>query len=361
MILLPTTNVANLVMAGICSCFWGSAMLEKFKKFMVSVPVLGRFLLFIKAMAIRYYRDRIMVEASHLAYVTLLSLVPLFTVLFSILSSMPVFNETKKQIQDFIFENFMPVSSELVSKNMEIFSNNASNTTLIGTLVLIIISMLLLDSINSSINHIWKCNLKRPFLSSLSTYWMVITLGPILISCSFALTSYAIALKFDGYGQGLVLFVQKYLLKVIPVMFSFVALFLMYVAFPVRKVNVSYAAIGAIVAAILLEVGKRFFSLYIIYFPSYQNIYGAIAVIPILLVWVYLSWLIVFIGVEIQASLQDVYDLKQKEAKIISEGGTVNFATEEQMLNVSMAENTDSQNTASFDKDNNPDDQEKQS
>ncbi len=304
-------------------------MFSKIKNYMITVPFLGRFLLFLKALVLRYFRDRIMVEASHLAYVTLLSLVPFFTVLFSILSSMPVFNETKKQIQDFIFENFMPVSSDIVSKNLESFSRNASNTTIIGTLVLIVVSMLLLDAINSSINHIWKCKNKRSLISSFSIYWMIITLGPILVSCSLAMTSYAIAVKFEGYGQGLVLFAQTYLLKIVPVLFSFVALLLMYAAFPVRKVKISYAAIGAIVAAILLELGKRLFSLYIIHFPSYQNIYGAIAVIPILLVWIYVSWLIVFIGVEIQASLQDVHDLSLKAA---AKGDKVDFEKEQELL-----------------------------
>jgi membrane protein len=82
----------------------------------------------------------------------------------------------------------------------------------------------------------------------------------------------------------------------------------MYSVVPIRKIRVRYAVVGALIAAVLFELGKKLFSLYIIYFPSYQNIYGAIAIIPILLFWVYCSWIIIFIGVEIHATLQELYD-----------------------------------------------------
>ncbi|MBQ8707076.1 MAG: virulence factor BrkB family protein [Succinivibrionaceae bacterium] len=306
-------------------------MKKGIKDRIISIPYLGRFLLFQKALALRYIHDRITVEASHLAYVTLLSLVPFFTVLFSMLSTLPVFESTKAHIKDLIFSNFMPVSSDTLTENLEIFSRNASNTTIIGALILLVVSMMLLQSIDSSINHIWKCKEKRPLLTTVSVYWMVITLGPILIGSSLALTSYALSYQIDD-GFGIIPFVQRTVIKILPVMFSFVALLLMYSVVPNRKIRVPYAMVGALVAAILLEVGKRLFSLYIIYFPSYQNIYGAIAVVPILLVWIYVSWLIVFIGVEIHASLQDVYDLKKKEAAAYVKDGTTYSADEQSQI-----------------------------
>ena len=132
----------------------------------------------------------------------------------------------------------------------------------------------------------------------------------------------AVSYKLDD-GFGIIPFLQRNAIKVLPVLFSFIALFLMYSVVPNRRVRIPYAAVGALFAAIFLELGKRLFSLYIIYFPSYQNIYGAIAVVPILLVWIYVSWLIVFFGVEIQATLQDMYDLKRKEIDLYNRNGTV--------------------------------------
>ena len=292
------------------------------KNKLFSIPYLGRFLLFNRTLALRYIHDRITVEASHLAYVTILSLVPLVTVLFSMLSTLPVFESTKAQIKELIFSNFVPVSGDILEKNLEIFTQNASNTTIIGAIVLLVVSMMLIQSIDSSINHIWNCKAKRPIVTTVSVYWMVITLGPILIGSSLALTSVAVSYKLDD-GFGIIPFLQRNAIKVLPVLFSFIALFLMYSVVPNRRVRIPYAAVGALFAAIFLELGKRLFSLYIIYFPSYQNIYGAIAVVPILLVWIYVSWLIVFFGVEIQATLQDMYDLKRKEIDLYNRNGTV--------------------------------------
>ncbi|MBO6070455.1 MAG: YihY family inner membrane protein, partial [Succinivibrionaceae bacterium] len=80
----------------------------------------------------RYVGDRITVEAGHLAYVTVLSLVPLVTVLFSILSMLPIFESIKDSMKTFVFNNFVPTSSDVIQQYMDQFSQNASNTTLIG-------------------------------------------------------------------------------------------------------------------------------------------------------------------------------------------------------------------------------------
>jgi membrane protein len=136
---------------------------------------------------------------------------------------------------------------------------------------------------------------------------MVITLGPLLFGTSLALSSYVVSLRFQDHPD-IVASVQEYFIKYLPFLFSFVGLLLMYSVVPIRKIRVRYAVVGALIAAVLFELGKKLFSLYIIYFPSYQNIYGAIAIIPILLFWVYCSWIIIFIGVEIHATLQELYD-----------------------------------------------------
>lgn len=300
-------------------------MLKKISNKLVEAPYIGKPLLFVKALATRFTRDRITVEASHLAYVTLLSLVPLLTVLFSMLSALPVFGDFEEQMKSFIFENFVPSSGDILAENLSVFSRNASNTTIIGSIFLLVTAMMLIGSIDSSINHIWKCDSKRPAIMTFSVYWMVLSMGPLLFGCSLALTSYVVSLKIDD-GIGFVAFCQRNIIKFSPIIFSFGALLLTYAAVPMRKVNIRYAAVGALTAAILLELGKRLFSLYIIYFPSYHNIYGAIAVIPILLVWIYVSWLIIFLGVEIQASLQDVRDISKSEKK-----GGISMTHEEEL------------------------------
>lgn len=282
--------------------------LNKIKDKCMKHKFLKKVFLFFYTLFIRFNLDRITVEASHLAYVTLLSLVPIITVLFSVLTWLPAFDNIS-ELKQFVFKNFVPTSSDVLQENIDIFTKNASNSTIIGVLSLFLVSMLLIGAIDKSINHIWRCKNKRSSVLTISVYWMVITMGPLMFGTSLALTSYLVSLKIMGETNILASF-QSNLLKVLPIFFASIGLFFLYAMVPNRKTKISYAVIAAIVAAIILELGKRCFSLYIIYFPSYQNIYGALACIPILLVWIYLSWVIIFLGVEIHAALQNIHDLK---------------------------------------------------
>ncbi|QUJ69211.1 virulence factor BrkB family protein [Photobacterium sp. GJ3] len=256
---------------------------------------------FVQYLYRRIDHDRLTVTAGSMAYVTLLSLVPLITVVLSALSSFPVFASLGEQLQTFVFENFVPTAGDVVQNYLNEFVANAGKMTAVGIGALFVVAILLISSIDKSLNYIFRVRQPRRLVISFSIYWMVLTLGPILVGSSLAISSYLASLNIMG-SETVSGFVRQ-LLRGLPVLMSTLAFLGLYLLVPNTKVRLRNALIGALIASALFELSKKGFALYITNFPSYQVIYGALAVVPILFVWVYLCWCIVLLGAEITASL----------------------------------------------------------
>ena len=131
---------------------------------------------------------------------------------------------------------------------------------------------------------------------------MVLTLGPLLMGSSVIMSSYLIG--FANYAEEYTPGLTTALLKTLPFITSVFAFFIIYMLVPNKKISAKHAACGAIVGAVLFDASKTLFAFYITSFPSYQLIYGALAIIPILFVWVYLSWMVVLVGAEVTHVLE---------------------------------------------------------
>ncbi|TCV93552.1 tRNA-processing RNAse BN [Biostraticola tofi] len=262
-------------------------------------PLLTFFKLLIK----RAYADDISVLAGHLAYVSLLSLVPLITVIFALFAAFPVFSEVSIQLRQFIFTNFMPATGDVIQRYLEQFILNSSRMTAVGTCGLIVTALLLIYSVDSVLNIIWRSKKKRPVVISFAVYWMVLTLGPLLAGASMVVSSYLLSLNWLN-NTGISTF-KDVALRVLPLLLSCASFWMLYSLVPTVRVPARDALTGALVAGLLFELSKKIFGLYITLFPSYQLIYGVLAVIPILFLWVYVSWCIVLLGAEITVSLAE--------------------------------------------------------
>jgi membrane protein len=258
-------------------------------------------LTFLRRMLARFISHGGLERTGSLAYTTLLSLVPLMTVVFAILSAFPIAERVSEMVQDFIFQNFMPASGEVVHQYLLEFSRKASKLSGVGFLALIVVAIMLMSTIDNTFNAIWDVRRKRGPLNKFLVYWAALSMGPVLVGASVLATSYLISLPMvseatsTGFGRTL--------LGWVPVLSSGIAFTLLYWLVPNRPVRLLHAVAGGALGAVLFELTKKGFAWYLTTFPTYEAIYGALAAIPIFLLWIYLSWLVVLLGAEFTYAL----------------------------------------------------------
>lgn len=257
---------------------------------------------FVKAYWQRCQQDQIQVIGGYLTYISLLSLVPLVTVMFSMLSAFPMFAEFRTNMEQFIYANVIPSRGDEIQAYLTQFIGNTGSMTAVGILALVILALLLIHNIDKTLNKIWRVTSRPRLVISFSIYWMILTLGPILFGLSIGVTSYLVRLSAfaDDYTPGF----STLVLELVPYLMSLAAFFILYLVVPNLKVRVKHALWGALLAMVLFEFSKYGFALYVTHFTAYQTIYGALALLPILFVWVHLSWMVVLLGAELTALLQ---------------------------------------------------------
>ena len=252
----------------------------------------------------RFHADRGPSVAAALSYSSLLAMVPLLAISLAVLSAFPTFEQLRFDLQVMLFDSVMPSAGLAISDTVAEFVENASKATGAGIVGLAVTAVLLLNTITGGFNAIWRVTEARPLALRILVYWSLLTLGPLLLGASFSLSTYAFAVvQWSG--------VEDYtgpligLARLVPPVLSIVAFTLLFFAVPNRPVRLPHAFVGALITGILIEALKTAFGLYLEFFPSYQAIYGALAAIPIFLVWMYLSWAVVLLGAEITASLPE--------------------------------------------------------
>ena len=258
----------------------------------------------------RFHEDRILYYSGYLSYVTLLSMVPLLAVIFSLLSIFPFFEKLKEEVEEFVFRNFVPELGDVLQEQILSFVDNATRMTPFGLIVLLVIALLLLSSIDHTLNQIWRVGKNRGIILSYSIYIVVLISSPVLLGTGLAANSYLVSL--GGIEEGSDFSAIKLILSSIHFLGSFLFFLLLYIVVPHTKVHFWSAVFGALIATLLFELSKSVFALYFIHFPVYQAIYGALAVIPLLFVWVFISWVVVLVGAQISASLDGFLEENKK-------------------------------------------------
>ncbi|WP_416898350.1 MAG: YihY family inner membrane protein [Minwuia sp.] len=250
-----------------------------------------------------FVEHRLTEVAASLTFTSLLALVPLMTISFLIISAVPQFSAMEGELESFIFGNFVPHAGETLREYLGTFRGNAGQLSAIGTIFLGVTSVMLLLTIERALNRIFLVRRQRPIAMRLLAFWALLTLGPVLFLVSISITSTVFAMAQTG-GQEISA-ALKFVGRVVPFLLGLAGYCVLYTVMPYRRVRLQDALIGAGIAAFLFEALKSLFGLYITMFPTYQAIYGAISVLPILLLWIYLSWIITLGGAGIVAALPE--------------------------------------------------------
>jgi len=261
-----------------------------------------RLLRFVLGLVQRFVEDHGVQTAGSLTFTTLLSIVPLLTVALSLATAFPVFREGTEALQNYVVQNFLPEAggAKVIVAQINEFTAKAGQLTAIGLAFLGVTAIMLMLTIDESMNRVFRVHRPRPLAQKLLMYWGVLTLGPVLIGMSLSLTTFLVGASLGLMRMGTL---AHDILRGVPFLFTWAALTLIYLVVPNRRIVLWHALVGAFCAGVAFEATKRGFALYLENFPTYTLIYGAFATLPIFLLWVYVSWLIVLIGATITAML----------------------------------------------------------
>ncbi len=253
-----------------------------------------------KTLRQRFREDRLGLTASSLTFTTLIALVPLATVALAVFSAFPMFEQFRDALEKYFLQSLVPEGmSRPVLLALTEFAGQARSVGSVGLLLLVLTALALMATIDRTLNTIWRVREMRSLGRRVLIYWSAATLVPLLLGVGLSVTSLAISasrgvlggipggvgLLFDTLGFALLAGAMTGLYHLVPN----------------THVRWRHALAGGLFVAIVFELAKRGLAWYLVKVPTYSLVYGAFATVPILLIWIYVSWVIVLFGAVIAA------------------------------------------------------------
>jgi len=254
----------------------------------------------------RFKQDRLGLSAGSLTFTTTLALVPLFTVILSVFTAFPLFSRLQGALEKWLTHSLIPegIASNVVGYLAQ-FSSKAGALGITGFAAFTFTAVSLVLTIDHTLNDIWRVRRQRPIGQRVLVYWAVLTLGPLALAASIAITSYVVT-RSRGWLPGLDNIPGGvHIVALVLLQFALLAgtLTLLYRYVPNTPVRWRDAGVGGLLACLGLTLARQGLGWYLGRIPTYSVIYGAFATLPILLLWIYLSWLVVLLGAVIAAYL----------------------------------------------------------
>lgn len=262
------------------------------------MPVLTDINIFLDRLWRKFQRDRCFGRASGLSSTSLIALVPLLALLFSLFSAFGAFQGILKEIQTSLVKQFLPASQEIVMEYISRFVDNTQALGVVGLLFFLITAVFLFNSIQNNFTDIWGSRTKAFSLHRIATYVSILIVGSFLLSIGLNLTEMFRSLiafsKLKDFGES-----SSFLLETVPLIILFFAFLMLIMLLPGDRVYLKSGLIGAAAGTILWEAARKIFFFLTRYVIKLSVIYGSLAAIPILLLWLYTAWVIVLLSLEI--------------------------------------------------------------
>lgn len=240
-------------------------------------------------------------RAMGLVYTTLISLVPLLAVSFSVLKGFGAHNQLEPALVNLLEplgEKGLELSEKIISFVDQV---NVGVLGSIGLLVLVFSVLTLVKKIESAFNYTWRISVARSLVQRFSNYLSVILLGPLLLFTAAGITasfnSSTVVDKISAiepFGTMLLLIGE-----VTPFVLTIISFTFMYMLIPNTRVKFRSALYGAVIATIMWKIAGSIFTSFIVDSTNYTAIYSGFAILIIFMIWIYINWLIVLSGASI--------------------------------------------------------------
>ncbi|CNO10965.1 YihY family inner membrane protein [Neisseria gonorrhoeae] len=248
----------------------------------------------------RFSEERVPQAAASMTFTTLLALVPVLTVMVAVASIFPVFDRWSDSFVSFVNQTIVPQGADMVFDYIDAFRDQANRLTAIGSVMLVVTSLMLIRTIDNAFNRIWRVNTQRPWMMQFLVYWALLTFGPLSlgVGISFMVGSVQDSVLSSGAQQW-----ADALKTAARLAFMTLLLWGLYRFVPNRFVPARQAFVGALITAFCLETARFLFTWYMGNFDGYRSIYGAFAAVPFFLLWLNLLWTLVLGGAVLTSSL----------------------------------------------------------
>lgn len=250
----------------------------------------------------RARQERLLQVAGSLSFTTLLSLVPLLAVSLALFTHFPMFGQFEAALEQYLLRSMLPEGiARTVLRTLNQFVANTSGLTLAGSLFLLAAAVALLLTVENALNQIWNVKRNRPIFKRVGLYLLMLAVGPPLLGVSLWATSVVLGASmgvFDALPPS-----ARFVLNLGPVALTWAGLACLFHYLPNTTVRKRDALVGGLLASVAIELGKRGFAAYLLKIPTYKAVYGAFAVFPMFLLWVYFSWLVTLAAALVAANL----------------------------------------------------------